>query len=178
MNSGVIFVAGCYGVGKSTLCDKLSQRLSIPFYSAGDLISEINGESYGANKAVKDKDQNQQYLIDSVEYKMQVVPVLLLAGHFCIFNKLDQVERLPENVFNSLKIKHILLLEADTNQIIKNLYKRDSKCYSSENITLLQAAEQHQALKIAASLSVPITIHQMKFNDSDVDELLMVLRKE
>ena len=35
---GVIFVAGIYGVGKSTLCEKLSKELKIPFYSSGDLI--------------------------------------------------------------------------------------------------------------------------------------------
>ena len=46
----VIFVAGIYGVGKSTLCEKLSQRMSIPSYSAGDLISRVNGERYGATK--------------------------------------------------------------------------------------------------------------------------------
>ena len=41
---GVIFVAGSYGVGKSTLCEKLSYRMDLPFYSASDLISEVNGE--------------------------------------------------------------------------------------------------------------------------------------
>ena len=43
---GVIFVAGIYGVGKSTLCEKLSKELKIPFYSSGDLISKVNGELY------------------------------------------------------------------------------------------------------------------------------------
>lgn len=36
---GTIFVAGTYGVGKSTLCNKLSTALKIPDFSAGDLIS-------------------------------------------------------------------------------------------------------------------------------------------
>ncbi len=56
---GTIFVAGTYGVGKSTLCSKLSTALKIPDFSAGDLISAVNGETYGANKAVRDKDANQ-----------------------------------------------------------------------------------------------------------------------
>ena len=33
---GTIFVAGTYGVGKSTLCNKLSTALKIPDFSAGD----------------------------------------------------------------------------------------------------------------------------------------------
>ena len=64
--NGVIFVAGVYGVGKSTLCEKLSKELSIPFYSASDLISKVNGESYGTNKVVKDKSQNQDILADVI----------------------------------------------------------------------------------------------------------------
>jgi len=40
---GTIFVAGIYGVGKSTLCANLSKELKIPTYSAGDLISSVNG---------------------------------------------------------------------------------------------------------------------------------------
>ena len=56
---GTIFIAGSYGVGKSTLCDKLSKALGLPTYSAGDLISSINGEQYGANKAVQNKETNQ-----------------------------------------------------------------------------------------------------------------------
>ena len=38
---GVIFVAGVYGVGKSTLCEKLSKELSIPFYSSGEQLQPI-----------------------------------------------------------------------------------------------------------------------------------------
>ena len=44
---GTIFIAGSYGVGKSTLCDNLSRVSGVPAYSAGDLISCINGEQYG-----------------------------------------------------------------------------------------------------------------------------------
>lgn len=52
MKDGIIFVAGIYGVGKSTLCERLSISIGIPCYSAGDLISAINGEIYGRNKTV------------------------------------------------------------------------------------------------------------------------------
>lgn len=61
--SSVIFVSGVYGVGKSTLCNKLSKKCAINFYSAGDIISDINGEIYGANKQVKNKEYNQEILI-------------------------------------------------------------------------------------------------------------------
>ena len=64
---GTFFVAGVYGVGKSTLCEQLSVDLNIPSFSAGDLISQVNGEQYGANKAVSDKSENQDILSVEVQ---------------------------------------------------------------------------------------------------------------
>ena len=58
MKDGIIFVAGIYGVGKSTLCERLSISIGIPCYSAGDLISAINGEIYG-RKTANDQIDNQ-----------------------------------------------------------------------------------------------------------------------
>lgn len=55
MKDGIILVAGIYGVGKSTLCERLSLSIGIPCYSAGDLISALNGETYGRNKTVVNK---------------------------------------------------------------------------------------------------------------------------
>ena len=117
MEKGIIFVAGTYGVGKSTLCEKIGKHLSIPFYSAGDLISEINGEKYGSNKVVSDKKGNQDILIEAVNHKLKSEPSIILAGHFCIFDCQNHVERLPEYVFDKLNIKSILLLEASVERI-------------------------------------------------------------
>lgn len=102
---GLIFIAGVYGVGKSTLCEKISETLNIPFYSSGDLISCANGESYGTNKIVKDKKQNQNILIDAINQIRLDFPSILLAGHFCIFDKNAKVDILPEETFSQLNIK-------------------------------------------------------------------------
>lgn len=122
---GTIFVAGAYGVGKSTMCELLSARLCVPTYSAGDLISRINGELYGTNKAVQDKNKNQEILTHEVKRCLKQHPTILLAGHFCIFDKHNNVEVLPENVFESLCLECILLLEADKAAISK----RGCVCY-------------------------------------------------
>ena len=139
---GTIFVAGTYGVGKSTLCNELSTALKIPDFSAGDLISAVNGETYGANKAVRDKDANQN----------------ILAGHFCIFDINGNVDTLPSSVFYDLEIETILLLEASSSQIIKNLSVRDKKEYSESQILLLQKAEHEKAHEIATSINCNLFI--------------------
>lgn len=124
---GTIFVAGTYGVGKSTLCNELSTALKIPDFSAGDLISAVNGETYGANKVVRDKDANQNILASQVKQLLKSTPSIILAGHFCIFDINGNVDTLPSSVFYDLEIETILLLEASASQIIKNLSMRDKK---------------------------------------------------
>ena len=114
MFGDVIFVSGVYGVGKSTLCNVLGDSLNIPFFSSSDLISEKNGEEYGANKSVKNKESNQYLLIKALEEKMKCFPKILLAGHFCIFDGNNNIDLLPEFVYKELHLSKIILLEADT----------------------------------------------------------------
>ena len=99
---GTIFVAGAYGVGKSTLCNSLSNRLGIPAFSASDLISRINGEHYEKSKAVHNKYDNQDILITEVSKILQDHQAILLAGHFCIFDRANNVDVLPKYVFHRL----------------------------------------------------------------------------
>lgn len=137
---GTIFVAGTYGVGKSTLCNKLSTASKIPDFSAGDLISAVNGETYGANKVVRDKDANQNILASQVKQLLKSTPSIILAGHFCIFDINGNVDTLPSRVFYDLEIETILLLEASSLQIIKNLSMRDKKrVFRKSNFTFTKS---------------------------------------
>lgn len=164
----VVFMAGAYGVGKSTLGNKISSLLNIPFYSSGDLISEINKETYGANKAVRNKLDNQNILITAVESKLSNEPSIILAGHFCIFNKDNEVEHIPEFVFQQIHLTQIVLLEAEPEIICENLRKRDEKTYSKELIKKLIRLEHDSSEKMANKLNIPLIIHRMQFNQSDL----------
>lgn len=175
---GTIFIAGSYGVGKSTLCSALSRKLTIPAYSAGDLISNVNGEQYGANKAVKDKDANQYIISIEVKKKLKQDRTILLAGHFCIFNKLNCVEKLPYSVFEKISIEHILLLEADPARILTNLNIRDKKKYELRHIELLLKEERCAAEEISQKLSCGLHIHQMVFDRSDLRRCCELLKAE
>ena len=176
MKNGVVFIAGAYGVGKSTLCSKLSATLGIPSFSAGDLISDVNGEIYGQNKVVKDKTENQNILIAAVKNRLNTHPTFLLAGHFCIFNKNDEVEVLPEFVYKELPISKILLLESDGDTIIRNIKSRDNKSYSITSIENLIETERNQAVKFSHQLDIPLCIHKMKFDQTDVDIISTLLK--
>lgn len=175
---GTIFIAGTYGAGKSTLCSALSKVLAIPAYSAGDLISNVNGEQYGATKAVKDKEANQDILAMEIKKKLEQYPTILLAGHFCIFNKLNCVEELPHSVFEKISLERILLLEADPEQILANLSVRDKKKYEYRQIERLIREERRVAEEISQKCNCDLHIHQMTFDDSDWKKCCDLLSSE
>lgn len=174
--SETFFVAGIYGVGKSTLCEKVSKRLQIPFYSSGDLISQANGEVYGANKVVRDKRNNQDILSVAVGQILTHFPQIILAGHFCIFDKNANVDVLPDDVFSKLSIKKVVLLEADPSTIAMHLWTRDNKSYTIGQIDALKRAERIRARMITNKLNIPLIIHDMKFDDFDTEEIIKQIR--
>ena len=173
---GVIFIAGVYGVGKSTLCKNLESVVKIPSFSAGDLISEINGEFYGKNKVVKDKYNNQNILIIAVKNKLIQTPKILLAGHFCILNTKNEVEILPEFVYKEMPLSKIVLLEADVRRICENIQNRDNKAYPQKLLNDMTEKERRQAIKISSDLNIPLIIHHMNFDQTDVNALKISLQ--
>ena len=44
-------------------------------------------------------------------------------------------------------------------------------------IVALKEAERSQAVKIASDLKKSLVIHQMRFNDSDVDEIITKIKE-
>lgn len=179
MKDGIIFVAGIYGVGKSTLCERLGLSIGIPCYSAGDLISALNGETYGRNKTVVNKEKNQDILVAAVNDRLQKDTAFILAGHFCIFDKSFNVERLPESVFSLMPISKVILLESEVTKVSENLRYRDSRCYPLDALKSLKQCEKMQCEKITKQLGLPLYIHQMSFDDSDVQQVRKyVLRGE
>lgn len=175
MNGSTIFIAGVYGTGKSTMCSALSKRFHIPAFSAGDLISSINGEQYGVNKTVLDKNRNQVLLAERVRELNRKNSQIILAGHFCIFNADYRVEILPESVYSALNITQIILLEADVRNIVVNLRRRDGKDYSEKNVSVLIEKEREQSERISKQLRCPLHIYKMTFTDRDWDHVASLL---
>ena len=174
---GVIYVAGVYGVGKSTLCERISRLINLPFYSAGDLISERVGETYGENKKVRNKEYNQDVLIECINKKLIEEPVLILAGHFCILGNDNKPEELPAFVYEKINIRSIVLLEAEPCTIIKHLEKRDNKRYSKELINDFIAQEKKCAMEISKNLKIPLKIYSMLFSDEDAENIIDFIKE-
>ena len=175
--NGVVFVAGVYGVGKSTLCERISRLIHMPFYSAGDLISEQVGEIYGENKKVRNKDQNQNVLIECISQKIIKEHLIMLAGHFCILGNDNKPEELPSYVYKNMKIGAIVLLETDSCTIIKHLQKRDGKKYTRELIEEFIELERRCAAKTSEALGVPLKVYSMSFSDVDAENIIEFMKE-
>lgn len=165
----VIFVAGVYGVGKSYICEKLSQRLGIKAVSASEVITAETGELYGRNKVVKDKEENQKQLVKGLKRITEKYDSILLAGHFCIWNKWREPEDLPRDVFGELGIEKIVLLTADSNKIQENLLKRDNIRYELDEIDMIKERELSLAKEISEKINAELLTYNMCFKEKDVD---------
>ncbi len=155
--------------------EALFQRQGIPFYSAGDLISQINGETYGANKSAANKEHNQDILSMQIEHLLEQHDRILLAGHFCIVNKQGNVDRLPNDVFKKLHIDKIILLEAEEHKIAGHLQTRDGKKYPPELVSALLQTEREMTYDISENLNCPIVAYCMSYTPADVSTIEQAL---
>ncbi len=164
---GVIFVAGIYGVGKDYTYRQIAKDFSIPFYSAGDLISNINKEQYGANKMVKDAATNQNILISEVERILTHAQSIFLAGHFIILGKERNFIELDKSVFTKLHLDCVVLLSGNPEKIQEHLIQRDSKEYDLKLIQNLSLAERECARRCARDNRIELIEHNMKYDGTD-----------
>lgn len=171
--SHIYFIGGIYGVGKSTLIQKMSSKFNYFQISASKIISEQNKEEYGANKLVKDKNKNQEILISGLDkIRNSTVNSILLAGHFCIIGKDEEtIDDIPTFIFKKLYLNKIVILTLSTEQIVENLKIRDNKIYNKDFIHLLQEREEALGVKIAKMLRIEYMVYKMKFNNEDEESI-------
>lgn len=167
LKNGVYFITGAYGVGKTSLCDKLKEILSIPYFSASELISVRNNETYGASKAVKNKAENQNILKKVIEQRLLKYPIILLNGHTAIFKKDRAIDLLPIQAFHYFHLRAIILLETTPDILLKHLEGRDNIIYSTGEISALIDAENQQCQILSTELKIPLLRHIMQYDDTD-----------
>lgn len=177
-NSSITFFAGIHGVGKSTLSSKIKEIISLPNYSASELITMNNNEKYGKNKFVSDATKNQTILVESSKKILQEEGSFLMSGHFCIFNNDYSLNILPTTFFDEAPIKKIILLVADIDKVIQNLKDRDDITYKKSDLLALQELEIEQAEKISQSRKIPLHIYNMEFSDNDIPNVIKLIYGE
>ncbi|MDD2468893.1 MAG: ATP-binding protein [Desulfobulbus sp.] len=153
----VVFVAGVHGVGKGYFCDRLSLLIDGEHVTASSLIK--GRKELGESKAISGIDANQAMLIEELGKLDVSKPFVLLDGHFCLYNKLYEIQPINRFLFKELNVAYIVMLICDPSVILNRLVQRDNNVsnLSMHHLEKLQNAEVEHARLVSGMLNVPLT---------------------
>ena len=155
MTRNIIFIGGIHGVGKSTLCTKISDFLDIESYSASKLIKSVSNLEFPSDKKIKGINKNQDLLITAVEEYINPDNYCLLDGHFCLLNQNGEVSDIPLTTFTNLSPAAIIVLTNEPNIIYNQIKDRDGNEMNIENITSFQDRELEHSKLVSQTLNIP-----------------------
>lgn len=164
----VIFVAGVHGVGKGYFCGKLASMIDGEHITASSLIK--NRKVLGSAKAISGIDANQAILVEEFFKFYTAKPIVLLDGHFCLYNTEFEIEFLPPVLFNELNVSYIVMLTCSPSVVLDRLMKRDKNIanLSISHIEKLQNAELEHSDTISKLLDIPVELINV-FDDKTSD---------
>lgn len=168
INKNIIFVGGIHGVGKTTLCKKISKELSIDQFSSSDLIFMLDSRKIKQDKRVNNIRNNQKMLLESMKYFLDDDKVYLLDGHFSLIDSDNSIREIPIEVFELLGIRGIIILFDCEEKILERLKDRDNRDYSLEFIRNFQEKEISYAKQVAEKIKVPIRIINVSREGLDI----------
>lgn len=163
MFDNIVFIGGIHGVGKSTICLNICQKLNLEYLSASELLkwNDINDDI--KNKKVEDIPYTQNRLIKGLKSIVNHKKFYLLDGHYCLLNKDNEVENISINTFLMINPIAFCLILGDVLEIKNRLEVRDSKPYKYELLELLQDSELNYSKLLSKTLNTPL--HVGKNND-------------
>lgn len=158
MRPDIFFVGGIHGVGKTTLCNKIANKMNYKTTSASELLKKLDKVSLRRDKTVIDIEKNQEKLLVAIDRFLSKETLILLDGHFCLLKSSENIEKIDIAVFEKLNMKKIFVLKDKPELIRKRLLTRDENEYSVEFLDDFQRKEIEHARNIANKLNIPIEI--------------------
>ena len=173
---GIVFIAGVHGVGKSTHCQKISERTDLQWFMASALIkAEMQSAIAVGSKVVVDPIGNQELLLRGIRNCMRVGQgKAILDGHFTLLNADGKIIAINIDVFVRLELERIIIIRDDAATICSRLRERDGQDWSISKITAHQDAEINQAHDIATKLHIPVLLIDA-FDANGLEKAVQVL---
>lgn len=154
-----IFVAGIHGVGKTYLASRLPAGSGLMHTSASKLIQEeLALPDWRPDKRVSDVDKKQVALAKAVARYNANGTALLLDGHFVLLNSTGEFVPLGVDVFKSLNLSAVLLIEADPKVVEARVQNRDNLQHNSEWLAMYMRKERAQAEAVCGDLVAPLRV--------------------
>lgn len=171
-NRNIIFIGGIHGVGKGTICEKISLSKKVTHFSASKVL-KWNEISKKENKLVKDLDKTQIRLLKGLNALIQDEHTYLLDGHYCLLNSNGEPKRVSEKTFEIIDPKVMTIVIEDTEIIYERLKQRDGTKYSLSLLNEMQEME----IKYAKFLSSKYNKPYVEIHKGDYDKLNEFLPK-
>lgn len=169
MRNNIFFIAGVHGVGKTTLCSELSKDLSIPSYTA----SEIIDKTIVGKKIIYSKVENNQKLLLAGLCELLMSTDIILDGHFVLLGKEGEAIKIEIDTFKEINPKVMFVLTAPPKEIYKRLLKRDATRYSLAILERLQIEEISHANRVSKVLNIPLYV----VDNSENNRIIQLIKK-
>ena len=154
-----VFVAGIHGVGKTYLASRIPATSGLMHTSASKLIKEeLSLPEWATDKLVADVDRNQLALAKAVARHNAKGTALLLDGHFVLLGKTGEFTPLGADVFKTLNLSKVLLIEADPTVVEQRIQNRDGLGRDFNWLATFMHLEREQAEAICTELNIPLRI--------------------
>lgn len=163
MKRKIVFVGGVHGVGKTTLCTKLSAQTGFTHYAASQLIKSLKAASISSDsKNVANIASNQNILLEALRAVKE--SEILLDGHFTILDSSGKPQPIGAKIFEEIAPSLLIMLWDDPGVIHERLRVRDgNKLGVAADIERHQNNEVSQARIVATALGVEL--HIVKTDD-------------
>lgn len=162
--SGITFIGGIHGVGKSTFAKRISRELEIPHFSCSQLIEDSRQIHFSQSKTVDNVSANQNDLRRILESVKNEHPSFLLDGHFCLLDSNGHVTQIPAQTFVDINPQRIIVLSTPA-KLIKG--RRPEMVLSIEEIESFQKAEIEYARSVAETLQIELHLYCYNENTQD-----------
>lgn len=151
--TNIHFIGGIHGVGKGTLCRQIQKETNLIHLTASELIkwSEISDVD---NKKVNDFELSQKRLINGLKQVIKSTNEYILDGHFCLFNRDGNPEKIAESTFRIINPKSISIVTETPQKICERLMNRDGKSYDVDILDKMQNMEIEYAKYLSRCLGV------------------------
>lgn len=167
----ITFIGGIHGVGKGTLCKRITSLINVEHFTASDLI-RWRELSLSKNKLVSDISSTQDQLIRGLDAFISKDKEYLLDGHYCLLNSSGNPERIPEKTFYIINPKLIAIVTEEIKVIIDRLQNRDEIRYSYSLLENMQLMEIQYAYELSKKLNVPF----IEVENGDETELIQKMK--
>lgn len=164
-NRNIIFIGGIHGVGKGTICKKISVSKKITHLSASKVL-KWNEISTKENKLVKSLDTTQSRLIKGLDALIKNINTYLLDGHYCLLNSNSKPEKVSEKTFEIINPKVMAIVIEETEIIYERLKQRDGTKYSLSLLNEMQEMEIDYAKYLSSKFNKPyVEIHKNNYGN-------------